>query len=181
MIRRLFSPRLPAALALCLLIPAAALADPSPAVQALGSARAAEHLAAHIYAYSCGFDGESPAPCTDTGCPEYGHVRCCGRRVRLWDTPAKGTSRVPYYPGGTSAMVGPDTQFQLVNVVSYKGGQYACIRVEHEGHVILSGFINADYVACDCAFTEGFAGWESLTAFEPVEEYVHDVGSFSLK
>ena len=173
--------RIAALLLLSLLLPAAALADPSPAVQALGSARAAEHLASHIYAYSCLFDGEAPAPCADPGCPDYGHVRCCGRRVSLWDTPAKGTSRVPYYPGGTSAMVGPDTQFQLVDVVSYKGKYYACIRVEHEGYVIGSGFINADYVACDCAFREGFSGWEDLAAFEPLEEYVHDVGSFSLK
>ena len=157
--------------ALLCLLPMHALAAKAPAVLSLGSEAAAQHLSTHTYAYTCSWSGEGPSLCPDPGCPEYGHVHCYGRRVSLWDTPAKGSSRVPYYPNGTSAMVGPDTQFQLVGVVSYKGKFYANLRVMDGDAVICSGFVNADYIGCDCAAYEGF---------EPLDEFVYDFSPFML-
>lgn len=151
---------------------APALADKAPACLALGSEQAAAHLVTHIYAYTDGWSGEGPSSCPDEGCLEYGHVHCYGRRVTLWDTPNKGKSRVPYYPGGTDGKVGPDTEFQLIDVVTYRGKYYANIRIYRDGLAINSGFINADYVGCDC---------ESYETFEPIPEYVHNHGPFSLK
>lgn len=160
-------------LTLCLLLlSSAALADKAPAVLQLGSEKAAQHLVKHIYAYTDGWSGSGPAECPDEGCKEYGHVHCYGVRVTLWDTPNKGSSRVPYYPGGTSSKVGPDTEFQLTDVVSYKDKYYAAIRVLYEGKPITSGFVNADYIGCDCEFYD---------SFEEIPEYIHDHGAFSLK
>ncbi len=149
-----------------------AQADKAPACEALGSERHASHLVSHIYAYTDGWDGYNPSTCTDEGCLDYGHVHCYGVRVTLWDTPNKGSSRVPYYPGGTSSKVGPDTEFQMTDVVTYKGKYYAAIRVLYEGSPITSGFVNADYIGCDC---------ESYDVFEEIPEYIHDHGAFSLK
>lgn len=149
-----------------------ALADKAPAVQLLGSEKAAQHLMTHIYAYTDFWDGKGPSACQDEGCLEYGHVHCYGVRVTLWDTPKKGNSRVPYYPFGTDGRVGPDTEFQLVDVVSYKGKYYANVRLIRDGLVFNSGFISADYVGCDC---------ESYEGFEAVPEYDHEHGPFSLK
>lgn len=166
--------RLAAVLALCLmLLSVPALADKAPVCAALGSKKAAEHLyARHVYAYTDEWDGVIPAACTDEGCKEYGHVHCYGVRVTLWDTPAKGKSRVAYYPFGTDGKVGPDTEFQLVDVVTYKNKYYANIRIYENGYAVNSGFINADYVGCDC---------ESYEGFEELPEYVHDHPAFSLR
>ena len=151
---------------------APALADKAPACEQLGSARAASHLMTHIYAYTDGWDGYQPSDCPDEECLIYGHVHCYGRRVTLWDTPAGGSSRVSYYPFGTDGKVGPDTAFQLVDVVTYRNKYYANIRIYEDDHVVNSGFINADYVGCSC---------ESYDGFEEVPEYIHDHGPFSLK
>lgn len=113
-------------LTLVLLCAAApAQADKSPLVQALGSEQAARHLATHIYARKDHWDGTLPFFCPDETCKDYGHVRLTGRRVTLWDSPEKGDSRVAYYPNGTTNKVGPDTEFELTNVVAYKGRYYA--------------------------------------------------------
>ena len=160
-------------LALFSLSAAPALADKAPAVLQLGSEQAAQHLSRHIYAYTDGWDGIAPSACPDEGCADYGHVHCYGVRVTLWDTPAKGSSRVPYYPFGTDGKVGPDTEFQLVNVVSYKNKYYANIRIyNEEGYVVNSGFVSADYIGCDCETYEGF---------ETLDEYIHDHPAFSLR
>ena len=162
-----------ALIALLLVLGAApALADKAPACVKLGSEKAAQHLYTHVYAYTDFWDGVTPAPCDDEGCEEYGHVHCYGVRVTLWDTPAKGTSQVDYYPFGSSGKVGPDTQFQLIDVVSYKGKHYANLRIHENGVAVASGFVSADYIGCDC---------ESYEAFEAVPEYEHNHGPFSLK
>ena len=161
-------------LALLLALPAsAALADRAPACEALGSAKAAAHLSTHIYAYTDGWDGYTPSACTDEGCEAYGHVHCYGRRVTLWDTPAGGNSRVAYYPFGSDGKIGPDTEFQLVDVVVYKGKYYAGIRILQDGSVVRSGFVSADYIGCDCETFGVFDG--------DIPEYVHNHGAFDLR
>ena len=165
--------RLSALFLLLSLLCAPALADKAPACEALGSAKAAAHLYTHVYAYTDGWDGVGPSACADEGCREYGHVHCYGRRVTLWDTPAGGSSRVAYYPFGSDGKIGPDTEFQLVNVLAYKGRYYANIRIEQDGHVVNSGFVNADYIGCDCETYEVFD--------EDIPEYVHDHGAFDLR
>lgn len=155
-----------------LALTASALADKAPAVEAMGSELAASHLATHLYARSDGWDGVLPSRCADEGCAQYGHVHCYGRRVALWDTPAKGDSRVAYYPGGMVGRIGPDTELELIGVVFYQRQYYANVRVYEDGRARLSGFINADYLGCDC---------DSYDAFEEVPVYEHNVGSFSLK
>lgn len=155
------------------LLAAPALADKAPACEKLGSAKAAAHLYTHVYAYTDGWDGCNPSTCTDEGCLEYGHVHCYGRRVTLWDTPAGGSSKVAYYPFGSDGKVGPDTEFQLVDVVFYKKKYYANIRILKDGYVVNSGFINADYVGCDCETYDVFD--------ENIPEYVHNHGAFDLR
>ena len=157
---------------LMMIVSPTALADKAPACEALGSKKAAEHLTTHIYAYTDGWNGVVPSACPDEGCREYGHVHCYGIRVTLWDTPAKGNSRVPYYPFGTDGKIGPETEFQLVDVVTYKNKYYANIRIYKDGYVVNSGFVNADYVGCDCETYEGF---------EEIPEYIHDHPAFSLR
>ena len=165
--------RLSLIITLCLsLFAAPALAVKAPACEQLGSQHAAAHLVTHVYAYTDYWDGYTPSSCTDEGCKEYGHVHCYGVRVTLWDTPAKGDSRVAYYPFGTSGKVGPDTEFQLIDVVAYQGKYYANIRVYEEGLAITSGFVNADYIGCDCG---------DYAAAEEIPEYEHNHGAFSLK
>lgn len=164
--------RIPALTLAMLLFVVPALADKAPAAQALGSAQAAGHLLTHLYARTDGWDGVTPAHCEDETCEDYGHIHCYGRRVSLWDTPAKGDSRVAYYPGGLVGRIGPDTELELIGVVTYEGQVYANLRVYEDGRAVLSGFANADYIGCDCERYEGF---------EEVPEYVHDVGAFSLK
>lgn len=149
-----------------------ARAEKAPAVQQLGSELAAGHLVTHIYAYTDGWDGVNPSTCPDEGCKEYGHVHCYGVRVTLWDTPAKGDSRVSYYPFGTDGKIGPDTEFQLLDVVAYKGEYFANIRIYEDGLAVNSGFVNADYIGCDC---------ESYEAAEEIPVYEHNHGAFSLK
>ena len=156
--------------ALCAISPA--LADKAPACTALGSEKAAAHLATHIYAYTDGWDGIVPSSCPDEGCREYGHMHCYGVRVTLWDTPAKGNSRVSYYPFGTDGKIGPDTEFQLTDVVVYKNKYYANIRIYVDGYAVNSGFVSADYIGCDC---------ETYDDFEIIGEYVHDHPAFSLR
>ena len=165
--------RIPALTLALLLFVVPALADKAPAAQALGSTQAAGHLLTHLYARTDGWDGVPPAHCEDETCEDYGHIHCYGRRVSLWDTPAKGDSRVAYYPGGLVGRIGPDTELELIGVVTYEGQAYANLRVYEDGRAVLSGFVNADYIGCDCD--------ESYAGFEDVSEYVHDVGAFSLK
>lgn len=160
-------------LVLCLVLLAApALAAPSPACEQLGAKKAAEHLSTHIYAYTCYWDGESPSDCTDEGCAEYGHLHCYGRQVSVWDTPMKGKSRVAYYPHGSSSKIGPDTEFQLVDVVEYRGKYYAGIRILVDYSPIASGFVSADYIGCTC---------ETYEDFIPVPEYDQTFGPFDLR
>lgn len=166
-------PRLIPLITLCLiLLSATALADKAPAVLQLGSEKAAQHLVKHVYAYTDGWSGYGPSACPDEGCKEYGHVHCYGVRVTLWDTPNKGNSRVKYYPFGTDGRVGPDTEFQLIDVVTYRNKFYANVRIYEGGRAVNSGFISADYVGCDCENYEGF---------EEVPVYEHNHGGFSLK
>ena len=165
--------RLAACLALLCLAAEPALADKAPAVQALGSGAAACHLATHLQAYTDGWDGVSPAFSAEDGCEDYGHVHCYGRRVTLWDTPAGGNSRVAYYPFGSDGKVGPDTEFQLVDVVVYKGKYFAGIRILQDGSVVRSGFVSADYIGCDCESYDVFDG--------DIPEYVHNHGAFDLR
>ena len=157
---------------LALLIPSSALAAKAPAVEQMGSQRAASHLMTHIFAYTDSWDGVNPSACQDEGCLDYGHVHCFGRQVKLWDSPAKGSSRVSYYPYGYDAKVGPGSEFQLIDLVSYKGKFYANIRILENGRPVNSGFIDADYVGCDCETYEGY---------EEVPEYIHVYTPFSLK
>lgn len=165
--------RIASLLALCLVLLAApALAAKSPAVLKLGSEKAAEHLCTHIYAYTCYWDGETPSNCTDEGCAEYGHLHCYGRQVSLWDTPMKGKSRVAHYPHGSSSKIGPETEFQLLDVVEYRGKYYANIRILENYESIVTGFVSADYIGCSCETFEGF---------EPVPEYDHEFGPFDLR
>lgn len=159
--------------AVMLIQTAPVLADQAPAAAALGSEAAAGHLATHIYAYTDGWDGYGPVTCTDEGCEEYGHVHCYGRRVSVWDTPRKGDQTVAYYPGTLLTRIGPDTEFQLVDVVSYKGKFYANVRIlDENGSVTASGFVNADYIGCDC---------ESYDAVEEVPVYDSSFGPFDLR
>ena len=161
------------AICLCLLLlPAAALAEKAPACVQLGSERAAQHLYAHVYAYTDAWDGVNPSPCEDEGCREYGHVHCYGVRVTLWDTPAGGDSRVPYYPFGTTGKVGPDTEFQLLDVVTYRGKRFANLRIYEDGLAVASGYVNADYIGCDC---------ERYETFEELYEFDLNYSGFSLK
>lgn len=164
--------RLTVLLSSLLLLAAPAQADKAPAVLSLGSEAAASHLVTHIYARSDGWDGVVPSACPDESCIDYGHVHCYGIRVTLWDTPNKGSSTVPYYPGGTVGKIGPETELELIDVVAYKGAYYANVRVYEDGRAVFSGFANADYIGCDCAQIEGF---EEV----PVYEYV--ARPFSLK
>lgn len=139
----------PVLLALTLLaVPA--LAAKSPAAQALGSGAAACHLATHLQAYSHGWDGESASTSQSDGCGDFGHVHCYGQRVSLWDTPKKGPHKVLYYAGNQSGVLNPGDEFQLVDVVAYKGAFYAQVRTYVNGYARLSGFVNADYIGCDC-------------------------------
>jgi len=151
---------------------APALADKAPAVLQLGSEAAAEHLSTHIYARTDGWNGVLPSACPDESCLDYGHVHCYGVRVTVWDTPAGGDSRVAYYPFGTSARIGPDTEFELTNVLAYAGKYFANIRIYEDGAPAASGFVSADYIGCDC---------ESYAAREPVDEYIHSHGPFDLR
>lgn len=160
-------------IALCIVLLAApALAAKSPACETLGEQKAAEHLSSHIYAYTCYWDGENPSDCTDEGCAEYGHLHCYGRQVSVWDTPMKGKSRVAYYPHGSSSKIGPDTEFQLVDVVEYRGKYYANIRILVDYDPIASGFVSADYIGCTC---------ETYEDFIPVPEYDQTFGAFDLR
>ena len=162
-----------APLALCLMfLCAPALAAKTPACEQLGAQKAAEHLSTHIYAYTCYWDGENPSDCTDEGCAEYGHLHCYGRQVSLWDTPMKGKSRVAYYPHGSSSKIGPDTEFQLIDVVEYRGKYYAGIRVLDDYKPLVAGFVSADYIGCDC---------ETYDTFIPVPEYDQTFGAFDLR
>ena len=156
-----------ALLFLLLSLPAAALAAKAPAVELLGSQAAACHLTTHLQAYTDGWDGVSPAFSAEDGCEDYGHVHCYGRRVSLWDTPRKGPNRVPYYAGTMDGRVGPDTQFQLTDVVYYRGAFYANIRIYIDEYIVVnSGFINADYVGCDC---ESYDAMTSVPYYDSME------------
>lgn len=140
-----------------------ALAAKSPACEQMGSAKAAAHLVTHIYALTCGWDGESESFSDEDGCGDYGHVHCYGRRVSMWDTPKKGKNILHCYAGHMSGRIGPDTPFELVDVVMYRNKFYANIRVMDEnGLVSNSGFVDADYIGCDCA---------SYEAAEPIPLY----------
>jgi len=155
--------RLTALICACLLLLAApALAAKSPACQSLGAQKAAEHLAAHLFAYTCEWDGVNPAACTDEGCAKYGHLHCYGTQVSLRVTPERSKGSIIHYPNRRSDKVGPETQFQLIDVVEWRGKYYAGIRVLDNYQPLGVGYVSTDYIGCDC---------ETYETFEPVPEY----------
>lgn len=155
--------RLTALMALCLVcFTMPALAAKSPACEQLGAKKAAEHLAAHLYAYTCEWDGEGDVLCIDEGCAEYGHLHCYGRQVALRITPERSRTRTIHYPRQSSDKIGPDTQFQLVDVVQWKGQYYAAIRALDGYTPLGGGYVSADYIGCDC---------DSYESAAPVPEY----------
>lgn len=133
-------------------------AEKAPAVASYGREQAACHLATHLEAYTHDWDGTletaedgarvSTSRCGD--CEGYGHVHCYGRGVDLWDTPQKGPNRVAYYAHTKLGELGPDDAFQLVDLALYKGVFYAQVRTYVDGLARLSGWVNADYIGCDC-------------------------------
>lgn len=159
------------ALTLCLLaLSSPALADKAPAVLSSGSAAAACHLATHLEAYTCGWDGTSPAFSQLDGCEDYGHVHCYGSRVSLWDTPKKGDKNVRYYAYSKVGYLEKDSEFQLADVVGYKGQFYAMVRLYIDGHIDIAGWVNADYIGCDCETTDTLVEipvYESSETFFP--------------
>ena len=160
------------ALFLALLYAAPVLADKAPAVEAMGSAAAAAHLTTHLQAYTHGWDGVTLLTSAQDGCEDYGHVHCYGRRVSVWDTPKKGSNKVSYYPGTNDGYLWPEDEFQLVDVVEYEGKYYANIRTYVNGYARLSGFVNADFIGCDC---------EVYDFENEVPTYEYNFGPFSLK
>ncbi|MBQ7486950.1 MAG: hypothetical protein IJT77_05625 [Clostridia bacterium] len=134
-----------------LLMPLSALADPSPAVQKVGSNAAAQHLCTHIGAFT---DGVPYYYETFNGDDE--HIFCCGSRVSMWDTPQKGENTGSLYPGSKIGTLEKNSQFELVKVESYRGKNYAMIRVYEGDAIRLVGWVSADYIACSCTdFSEG--------------------------
>ena len=155
--------RLTALVSACMLaLSAPALAAKAPACEALGAKAAAEHLNTHLYAYTCEWTGEGAADCTDEGCAEYGHLHCYGTQVSLRVTPERSKGSVIDYPDRRSDKVGPETQFQLIDVVFWRGKYYAGIRVLDGYEPLGVGYVSTDYIGCDC---------ETYDAFEEVPEY----------
>ncbi|MBR5289218.1 MAG: hypothetical protein IKU34_11625 [Clostridia bacterium] len=155
--------RLTALVCACLLVLAApALAAKSPTCETLGAQKAAEHLSTHLYAYTCDWDGVSAVPCVDEACAEYGHLHCYGTQVSLRVTPERSKGSVVYYSDRRSDKVGPETQFQLIDVVQWRGKYYAAVRVLENYQPIGTGYVSTDYIGCDC---------ESYETFEAVPEY----------
>lgn len=140
-----------------------ASAEKAPAVRQFGSDFAASHLLLHTEAYTEGWDGlllrqkdgSLVSPLADDGCEDYGHVHCYGNKVSLWDTPMRGENRVPYMPGTQLGNLYTRTEFQLVDVMLYKNRYYAMVRVMENNIVTVSGWVNADYIGCDCPKPEG--------------------------
>ncbi len=141
-----------------LLLSVPAWAEKAPAVEACGSAQAACHLAAHLQAYTHSWDGqfkllddgEKVSTLAGDGCGEYGHVHCYGRRVTMWDTPKKGDNDAVYMAGTKVGQIGPETEFQLIDVCKYRKTFYALVRVYENEKPIIAGWVNADYIGCDC-------------------------------
>ena len=156
--------RLTALVGACMLALAApALAAKAPACESLGAKAAAEHLNTHLYAYTCEWNGEKESiSCIDEGCAEYGHLHCYGRQVSLRVTPERSTGSVIRYPDRRSDKIGPETQFQLIDVVLWRGKYYAGIRVLDGYEPLGVGYVSTDYIGCDC---------ETYDAFEEVPEY----------
>lgn len=151
--------------AVCLLLAAGLLgpaapcrAEKAPAVLSYGREEAACHLAAHREAYTHDWDGTLETAEDGTrhsalsgdNCGEYGHVHCYGRGVDMWDTPKKGPNRVLYYAHTKVGELNPGDAFQLVDLTLYRGVFYAQVRVYVDGMARLSGWVNADYIGCDC-------------------------------
>lgn len=145
--------------AACLLsLAAPCRAEKAPAVVSYGREQAACHLATHLQAYTDGWDGTletaedgariSTSLCGD--CEGYGHVHCYGKGVDMWDTPKKGPNRVLYYAHTKVGELGPLDEFQLVDLTLYRGVFYAQVRTYVDGKARLSGWVNADYIGCDC-------------------------------
>ena len=155
---------LTALLCACLLMfSATALAAKSPACESLGAQKAAEHLSTHLYAYTCEWDGKTGSvSCVDEDCAEYGHLHCYGRQVSLRVTPDRSAGSVIRYPDRRSDKIGPETQFQLIDVVLWRGKYYAGIRVLDGYEPLGVGYVSTDYIGCDC---------ETYDAFEEVPEY----------
>lgn len=143
---------------LFLMISASSCAEKAPAVEACGSAQAACHLAVHLQAYTHSWagtfktleDGKVVSPLAGDGCEGYGHVHCYGRRVTMWDTPKKGEYDALYMAGTKVGLIGPETEFQLIDVCMYRNRFYALVRVYEEEKPVIAGFVNADYIGCDC-------------------------------
>lgn len=148
-----------AALACALVLLAApALADKAPAVLEIGRGAAACHLATHLQAYTDGWDGlfvtgadgklASSSACTL--CEGYGHVHCYGRRVKMYDSPFEGDNNALWMQNTRVGLLGPDVEFQLVDVVKYRNKFYAMVRVMNGEELVVAGWCNADYIGCDC-------------------------------
>lgn len=145
-------------IAACLCALAApALADKAPAVISYGSAAAACHLSTHTESYTHGWDGlfitdESGAktPTFQDDCGDWGHLHCYGTRVTMWDTPMKGPNHAHYKANTKVTYLGKDSQFQLAKVEAYGNQFYAMVRMLVDGVVVYTGWVNADYIGCDC-------------------------------
>ena len=166
--------RLTALICACLLLLAApALAAKSPACQSLGAQKAAEHLNTHLYAYTCEWSGKTgEISCIDEGCAKYGHLHCYGTQVSLRVTPDRSKGSVIRYPSRRSDKIGPEIQFQLIDVVLWRGKYYAAIRALDGYTPLGTGYVSADYIGCDC---------ETYETFEPVPEYDNRFNPFIMQ
>ena len=151
--------------AFLLLAPLTAYADPSPAVQKIGKDAAAQHLCTHVGAFT---DGVPVLYDTYNG--EEEHIFCCGSRVSMWDTPQKGDNTGSLYPGSKIGTLEKNSEFELVKVESYRGRNYAMVRVYQGDAIRLVGWVSADYIACSCT---DFSEREEVPEYSPVSLDYH--------
>lgn len=133
------------------------LADPSAAVQAVGSQKAAEHLRTHEGAFTDGL-----TEYVETFNREGEHIFCTGSRVSMWDSPQKGQKVKSIYPGSLVDYLEKTSEFELVDMVHYRNTYFALVRIYKEGLPVYTGWLNADYIGCSCT------SWEDG---EPVDEW----------
>lgn len=133
-------------LLLLLTLPFAALAAPSKAVETVGEAAAAAHLATHEGAFTDGLPDKYNMYNRDGE-----HIFCTGSRVSMWDTPQKGDNVGTLYPGSKVGTLEKTDEFELVQVRSYRGKYYAQVRIYNGEYIRLSGWVNANYIGCSCS------------------------------
>ena len=56
--------------------------------------------------------------------------------------------------------------------MEYKGKYYAGIHILEDYKTVATGYVNSDYIGCDC---------ETYDVFEAVPEYICDFGPFDLR